>query len=69
MDYYLLGKLPVLETAVLTPTEAAKPVTPIVAKPNTGKPILGAPDAPIGATTPAPAPNPAINAPEDEHYD
>ena len=65
MDYYLLGKLPVLETA----TGAAKPVTPIVAKNNTGKPTIGAPDAAIGATTPTPTTNPATNAPEDEHYD
>ena len=61
MDYYLLGKLPALET----PTDGAKPITPIVAKPNASKPTIGAPNAASGA----PTSNPAINAPEDEHYD
>ena len=70
MDYYLLGKLPVLETSVdaSKPNGTPKPSTPIIAS----APVKPSSINPNEATKPtkpivkAPA---AVDAPEEEHYD
>jgi penicillin-binding protein 2 len=65
MDYYLLGKLPTIET----PTDAAKPTSPTVAKPNAIAPNTMTPAAVPNTAIGASPTKPAVTAPEDEHYD
>lgn len=62
MDYYLLGKLPVVET----PIDASKPIV----KPSAAAvPIKPSTSANSNAVTGNPASAPVVNAPEEEHYD
>lgn len=70
MDYYLLGKLPVLETSVdaSKPNGTPKPSTPIIASAPV-KPSSVNPNEATKPTKPIVKAPAAVNAPEEEHYD